>query len=249
MAYRPLRAAALSLLLAGGAVFAAPPPPETVESRVTRLEQRLDSRALADLLMRLETLQQEVQQLRGQVEEQSHAIEGLKRRQRDLYLDADRRLTAMEKRTSTPPQAGEPADAAEGPGAEPPASAEERAAYQRAFDLLRDLRYEQATAAFRAFVKQYPDGRYGHIAQYWLGEANYAQRLFKQAIADYRRLVDGYPKSPKVAEAMLKIGHCHDELGERPAAIRALNELIQRYPESTEAGQARALLQQWKEEG
>ncbi len=232
--------------------LSAPAIAETVEQRVQRLERLLDSGALVEMQQRLETLQMENQQLRGQLEEQAHELSGLKQRQRELYLDADRRLSRVEREgggaaapaapavtpVTTPTETVSPTAAAP----DEAQLAAERAAYEKAFNLLRELRYEQAITAFRAFLKQYPDGRYAHIAQYWLGEASYTRRDFKQAISDYQALLDGHPSSPKLAEAMLKIGYCHRELGDDAAARAQLEQLVKRYPNSTEAGQARSLL-------
>jgi tol-pal system protein YbgF len=215
------------------------------------------------MLERLEALQQEVQQLRGQVEEQQHTITGLKERQRELYLDIDRRMSRIEREGGgTAPAAAAPgasapaltaspgAAAVAPPAAGAPAAAandearlqQEREAYQQAFDMLRELRYAQATAAFRDFLTKFPDGRYAHIAQYWLGEAGYAQRDFRQAINDYNALLASYPNSPKRAEAMLKVGYSHYELKEADQARAVLEQLVQQFPDSTEAGQARNLL-------
>ena len=118
----------------------------------------------------------------------------------------------------------------------------EQQAYQDAFNLLRELRYDKATLAFRDFLKKYPNGRYAHIAQYWLGEASYAQGKFKQAIKDYQALIDNHPNSPKLAEAMLKIGYSQYELKNYKAAQTSLEQLIKTYPGTTEAGQAKNLL-------
>jgi tol-pal system protein YbgF len=242
----------------------------SLDARVARLEQQLESQALVDMALRLDRLEQEVQTLRGQMEEQAHAIAELRQRQRDLYLDVDRRLLRLEREGGgqapqaavTPPPAAPAPTAAlpGGPVAAAPAAVEpapvntanaeqERIAYQQAFDLLRELRYEQAITAFRAFLKEYPDGRYGHIAQYWIGEANYAQRNFQQAVADYRELIKRYPKSPKLVEAMLKIGYGQYELGDKAEARRILTELARSHPDTTEAGQANAFLQKMRGEG
>lgn len=67
-----------------------------MEQRLGRVEQVLEGRGLADMLQRLEQLQQEVRQLRGEVEVQTHTLEGLRKRQRDLYVDIDRRLHRLE---------------------------------------------------------------------------------------------------------------------------------------------------------
>jgi tol-pal system protein YbgF len=250
---------------------------ETLEQRLARLERMVNSQSLLDMLERIDTLQREVALLRGQLEEQQHTLEGIKSRQRELYMDVDRRISQMEREgsavaptastgpsltgtgsgdVSAPPLTAAGSDAPlvtgdnvaatptksseEGEAADP--AQQERDAYQAAFDMLRELRYAQATTAFREFLQKYPKGRYAHIAQYWLGEAGYAQRDFRAAISDYNALLVNYPNSPKLPEAMLKMGYSHYELKEYDAAKQVLNDLIQQYPDSTEASQARNLL-------
>lgn len=252
-------------MLAGGAVPTL--QAASVEQRLERLERVVDSQSLLEMLERLDTLQREVQMLRGQVEEQQHTIKGLKERQRDLYLDIDRRMSRIEREgvsaaptTNTGESIGatQPLTAGAASQSITPVTAtvneqtsiqDEREAYQQAFDMLRELRYAQATEAFRNFLKQYPDSRYAHIAQYWLGEAGYAQRDFRQAIADYNALIENHPQSPKLAEAMLKIGYSHYELKEAEKAREVLEQLVQKYPDSTEAGQARNLLKRINKNG
>lgn len=266
-------AAVLSVLAAPCAALADAAP----AAGVTQSEQPVNNPALVDMATRLAQLQQDVEQLRGQVQMNGHLIDQLKQRQRDLYVDIDRRLSQLERQsgvtaptsgsadtTSTAPAAAAPsATAAAGTAAGATAAAavaapaaaatavtdKERQAYQKAFDQLRDLHYAQAITAFRAFLKQYPNGRYSYIAQYWIAEADYAQRDFKQAIVDYGDLIQHYPKNPKVAEAMLKIGYCYYESGQKDAAKKELNQLLQRYPNSTEAGQASNFLQKMRQEG
>lgn len=241
------------------------------EQRLERLERLVESQGLVDIMVRLDSLQQEIQHLRGQSEVQSHAIEELKKRQRELYIDIDRRLLQMERNGTAPagetarpeiPPAGATTTTTKSvepvvtPQVVPDTSRQkaletkpsrpeipEQQAYQQAFDLLRELQYDKASVAFRRFLQDYPDGRYAHIALYWLGEANYAQRKFKQAIDDYEMLISSYPDSPKVAEAMLKIGYSQHELEDYKAARDILEKLIAKYPGTTEAGQARSLLQ------
>ena len=66
------------------------------EERLQNIERKLDSRGLVDMLNRLEQMQQDVQQLRGELELQTHKLEGMERRQREQYMDIDRRLQALE---------------------------------------------------------------------------------------------------------------------------------------------------------
>ncbi len=267
-------AAVLSALVTPCAVLA----DTSLEARVAQLEQQVNNPALVNMATRLDQLQQDVEQLRGQVQMDGHLIDQLKQRQRDLYVDIDRRLSQLERQSGvSAPSAGAAGTASTAPAAAAPTAAapsgaapavgtaataaaapaandtavtdKERQAYQKAFDQLRDLHYGQAITAFRTFLKQYPNGRYSYIAQYWIAEADYAQRDFKQAIIDYGDLIQHYPKNPKVAEAMLKTGYCYYESGQKDAAKKELNQLLQRYPNSTEAGQASNFLQKMRQEG
>jgi tol-pal system protein YbgF len=230
----------------------------SMEDRVRRLERILDSKGLVSLMVQQQELQQELQQLRGEIEVQSHTLEELKKRQRELYVDIDRRLLAVERNGGRQASSHAPAvidskpaipTGTKQPVATKPSPAQaqdEQEAYQKAFDLLRGLRYDKAIEAFREFLQQFPNGRYAHIAQYWIGEANYAQRRFDAAIADYQALLNNYPNSPKLAEAMLKIGYSQFELKRYDQARESLERLIKTYPGTTEAGQGQNLLQKIK---
>jgi len=237
----------------------------TVESRLNRLERLVNSKGLIDVMVRVESLQSELQRLLGEIELQKHSLDEIKKRQRDLYLDIDRRLLQIERGSgSVSSSFTQPAQASKSVSEkqevieteyEPAPSNTvskprviqkkegEQVAYQKAFDLLRALRYEKATQAFRQFLSDYPDGRYAHIAQYWLAETSYHTRKYDIAVEDYQTLINQYPKSPKRADALLKIGYSQFELKAFSKAKVVLKKLIQSYPGTTEAGQAENLLQ------
>lgn len=238
----------------------------SVEDRLNRLERLVNSKGLVDIMVRVESLQSELQRLLGEIELQKHTLDEIKKRQRDLYIDIDRRLLQIERRsgsssgtssissmplplaapvTTQAPQQ-EPAET-DKKVISPPSVINnkegEQVAYQKAFDLLRALRYEKATQAFRQFLNDYPHGRYAHIAQYWLAETSYHTRKYDIAVTDYQTLINQYPKSPKRADALLKIGYSQFELKDFEKAKSVLKKLIQSYPGTTEAGQAENLLQ------
>ncbi len=71
--------------------------PLSMEQRLSLLERKLDNDALIDLYQRLDALQLEVQQLRGEQQQQQHGIEGIKKRQRSLYIDLDQRISSLQK--------------------------------------------------------------------------------------------------------------------------------------------------------
>jgi tol-pal system protein YbgF len=258
----------------------------TVENRLDRIERLVDGKGLVEIMVRLENIQAELQRLLGEVELQKHAQESLKKRQRDLYLDIDRRLLQIERRSGSGsavnPAKSSAAEAVKEMATEvkPPLIVKtpavetradpvnkvkpvplpvtkttitpekvdddgknEQVAYQSAFDLLRALRYDNATEAFRQFLNDYPHGRYAHIAQYWLAETSYHTRKYDIAVRDYQDLINKYPNSPKRADALLKIGYSQFELKELTKSKDVLETLIQTYPGTTEAGQAENLLQ------
>jgi len=258
-------------------------PAESKPSLMQRLErlemlaesQGQGSSAVTEVVERMEVLEREVRRLRGQLELQTHKLEEMERRQRDLYLDIDRRLSEMGG--GSPPPAVKP-EPAEGPEVqamqEPPAQAEsgetasapesestpvellppgdpaeEQTRYEAAFDLLKDGRYDEATQGFRTFLAQYPGSRYADNAQYWLGEAAYVKRDFDTALVELGRVVSNYPSSPKVADALLKIGYIYYETQRWDEARQSFERVDQAYPNSTAARLARQRLQQMTREG
>lgn len=251
-----------------------------VEKRLARLERLLENQTLVELMTRMDSLQGEVQQLFGQMEEQTHSIEQLKKRQRDLYLDIDRRLRQAEEQRASMPAAtaggsvfagtmpdgvvsggmttaGQTTDSATSSSAgQPGASAttaanvdpqQERSDYERAFNLLKEGRYDLAVAAFKTFVQNYPRGHFADNAQYWLGEANYVQRNFQVALSEFERVVKEHPASPKRADALLKMGYTYQELGQYDKARMSLNDVVMNYPNTTAASLAKKRLQDLKQ--
>ncbi len=211
-----------------------------------------ENQTLIDMFRRLQVLQEEVQALRGQFEEQTHELDGVRERQRDLYVDIDRRLRDVEKGGV----AGAPAaPVSAGPVATAPAAgavvnaAQEQAAYEQAFELLKTRRYDDAITAFRKYLADYSSGSYRDNAQYWIGEATYVMRRFPTAVEEFKKVEQLYPTSAKVPDAMVKIGFSYYELQEWAQALQILERLAQRFPESTAARLGQQRLQKMKQEG
>lgn len=237
-----LVAAALLLLqmswLAGCAVREDDPYAVRVremESRLANVERILDSGSMVQLLGQIEALQNELRELRGQVETLRYDLDGVRQRQRDVYLDLDRRLQALESTA--------------GGGAAPAAAGNDRDAYQAAFALLREARYEEAKQAFAEFIDNYPDSPLVPNAWYWLGEVNYVNKDFETAVEQFRKVVEEFPQSSKTADAWLKLGYSRYELEQWDKAREALQAVAQRYPEHPAAGLANERLQRMTQEG
>lgn len=205
---------------------------------------------LVDLYLQVEQLQNEIRQLRGQVETQNFELERLKGRHRDTVADFDKRLREIERQNEARPVEAPAAPAEPAPGAPSvaapaparaasapatPPSAQEQREYDAAFQLLRQSAYDRAIKAFREFLGKYPRSELADNAQYWIGEAQYVVRNFKAALEEFERVVRDYPGSDKAPDAQLKIGYCHLEMGETAKAHEALRQLSTRYPNSRAA--------------
>ena len=68
----------------------------SLEQRVAKMERMLESGTLLKLLQNVEELKAEVRDLRGQLEQQQFALSQMTDRQRELYLDVDRRMQRLE---------------------------------------------------------------------------------------------------------------------------------------------------------
>jgi tol-pal system protein YbgF len=112
---------------------------------------------------------------------------------------------------------------------------------------LRDIRsgkYDLARSEFQDYLKYYGQTDLASNAQFYLGEIAYSQKNYDQAIGEYDRVLNNYPKSFKLAPARLKKGMALIELGQKSSGVRELREVVKRYPGTDEDRLARAKLKE-----
>jgi len=126
---------------------------------------------------------------------------------------------------------------------------DEKAAYDQAFQALKDLRYADAAEEFQSFLTRYPNSEYSDNAQYWLGESYYVTRNYDLALTAFQDLLDRFPDSPKAPDALLKIGYTHYELEQWDSARAALTQVQEQYPDSTLSRLAENRLRSMRMEG
>ena len=245
---------------------------------MSRMGRLIDNRAMLDMIQLVDQLSEEISQLNGQIEQQGFDLEGIKKRQRELYLDIDRRLRDLESGATAQagsisvPQIDTPAPAAstgqQAPSVEAPSTtsaqtqttasitqtpsvtqSEEKAAYQAAFDTLKEGRYKNAKTELKTFLSRYPNSSYAGNAQYWLAEAHYVTRDFEQGIVEFKTVLDNYPSSNKVPDAMLKLGYTFYELKQFPQAKQVLTDLREKFPDETASRLAAKRLDRIRKEG
>lgn len=125
----------------------------------------------------------------------------------------------------------------------------QQAAYDQAFQALRELRYADAAQAFQGFIDTYPDSELTGNAQYWLGESYYVTRNYDIALEAFQTLVSKYPDSTKRGDGLLKIGFTHYELEQYGQARAALEQVKQEYPDGQLARLAENRLRSMRVEG
>jgi len=114
--------------------------------------------------------------------------------------------------------------------------------YDTAYGDYTKGRYALAVQGFQDYLKAYPNTDLSDDAQYWIGESRYAQKNFREAVADFDKLLKDWPKSNKAAAALLKKAYALSELNQKAEAVVQLQYVIHEYPTSEEARQAKSRL-------
>jgi tol-pal system protein YbgF len=123
-----------------------------------------------------------------------------------------------------------------------------QAAYQKAFNTLKEGKYTDAIREFKGFTAAYPSGENTDSAYYWLAEAYYVNRDFPSARDTFRKVVADFPQSAKVPDASLKLGFIEYENGQYAAARDVLADVIKRYPGTSAAKMAEKRLERIRQE-
>jgi tol-pal system protein YbgF len=244
---------------------------QLIEQRLSRLERIVDNNDSAtNMLRRIQELQSENQSLRNEIETLQFQSTQSADRERELYIDLDKRLQALESggqpgrypadSAGSAAAAGGLAGASSGEVAGTSSTAPAQApsgalagndmeAYSTAFDLLKQGRYPEATAGFKQFLEAYPGSELRDNAQYWLAETYYVVEDYAAALTGFQSVINNYPASRKIPDAWLKIGYCNYELKRWDDARQALSIAESRFPESTAAKLATQRLQLMTSEG
>ncbi len=208
--------------------------------------------SLEQFYKQIQALQDEVQSLRGLVEEQGYELRKLKQQQADDYADVDRRLSVLLQSGSAKPRlpASLPrpeADAAvsaaaqistlpsRDPAAENSASlgdsglaeeADELGLYRSGIDaVLKQRDYDKGLGLFQDYLKQFPQGVYVANAKYWLGQIHLQQNNLPQAEEWFKAVVTQHGNHQKAPEAQFKLGkvlHLQGRANEAKAELQAV---------------------------
>lgn len=181
--------------------------------------------ALGILFGQMQTLQQEVSELRGTVEQQQNEIQQLKQQQKDNYLDVDRRLSELQQQGSAP--ASSPSQSPTLPLPPAASAGNEKNSYDQAYGLLYKNQKEEAVLAFRKHILLYPQGELTPNAYYWLGQLYLSQAKLSEAEEQLTELLKQYPQHHKVVDAKFSLGKVYFQRGNKAESRKLIQEVAQ----------------------
>ena len=127
--------------------------------------------------------------------------------------------------------------------AQPGRSSSAESAFAAGLSNFRNREYGQAVLDFLDVVTKHPTHELAATSQFWIGEAYYLQLEYRQALIEFERAVEWASPHPKLADALLRAGLCHNQLRESMRAQQAWRRVVREFPESSAADEARLLLE------
>ncbi len=262
---RPYRNGVLAALFAGGTPFLFTPPLLAAESAIevrsltgpSSSEEVVFQAPVEDDVApgmegietqyQLQLLQQEVQELRGLVEELTYQLERLRDTSEDRYLELDSRVQSLIATGVTHGNVGGADIDIADVTAEPEivsGSQNEKALYETALELIRNRQYDLAITQLQAVIAQYPNGDFTANAYYWLGEVYAAKpepdyENARQALA---QVITFFPDNRKVPDAAFKLGKVYHLMGDCDRAAELLNQVAREHKGKSVAKLAEAYL-------
>jgi tol-pal system protein YbgF len=200
------------------------------QAAAARAENEQLRRGMLDLQNQIEALRGELARLHGTDEQLARDLADVQRRQKDMAQGVDDRLRKFEPVKVTVD------------GREFMADASEQRDFDAALAVFRKGDFPGAQAAFNDFTKKYPQSGYRASALFWLGNAQYATRDYRGALANFRALLAQAPDHARAPESVLSVANCQIELKDNAGARRTLEDLVKAYPQSEAAGAARERL-------
>ncbi|RQW63298.1 tol-pal system protein YbgF [Vibrio viridaestus] len=211
--------------------------PETALQRLERL-LRNQNHVQLQMQQQLDDMTGEIQNLRGQVERNSHDVSQILDRQKELFVELDK----LRQQQSAPKAEVTPTPDDTGDSSNYVASGTEQQAYQDAVDLILKKRdYSGAIAAFNKFREDYPDSTFTPNAYYWLGQLYFAQKDNAKAISSFESVLT-FKSSNKRADALVKLGDLEERNNNAEKAQAYYKQAVKEYPNSASAKTAKSKL-------
>lgn len=117
----------------------------------------------------------------------------------------------------------------------PPRGGDADELYRDSYEFILSGDYATAEAGFRDLIARYPDGEHAADAHFWLGEAVLAQERPREAAEIFLAASRDFPQARKAPDTLFKLGASLAAMGQRDVACATFSEVLQRYPQATDA--------------
>jgi tol-pal system protein YbgF len=217
---------------------------ESDEEKAARLaaEQRENDQdaGIAELRQRVGDLEKMLPQITGQNEALNHRLQEMQAALDKQKKDFDYKLCSL---TGQLMGVGTAADSggidcaaggvaiASAAGQNNPTLAVQQE-YDSAMGLLARAQYDEARAAFSAFVDAHPKDELAAHAVYWVGNIAYVQKDYAAAAKAFATGLKNYAKSPRAPESMFKLGQTLIAIGQQKEGCLTLGAVKSKYPKA-----------------
>lgn len=191
-------------------------------------------KSLLELQRQIELLKADVASLRGANEQLTRELAEVQRLQKDQARVVTERIAKFEPISVNVD------------GVEFLAEPGEKRGFEGALAAFKKGDFVTAETLFGGFIARYPSSNYVPSALFWLGNAQYASRAYKEAIVNFRALIARDPEHFRVPEAVLSVANCQLELKDTKGARKTLTDLVKAYPQSEAAVAAKERLSSLK---
>jgi len=200
---------------------------QSLKQPVNHSEQQIQNYTQMNLPAKIDDLQQQIQQLRSELEIEERNVQLLNETMHNFYQDLYQRINAINEPPTPPTTASENKNDS--------TVDKQKQAYKTAFNLIDKKKYDDAVTKMQEYLTNYPNGEYAVNAHYWLGEIYYLKSQLKKAINEFQIVIDQYPKSSKVPDAMLKLGIIYSSQGNYDKSHREFQLIKEKFPNSPAA--------------
>ena len=184
----------------------------------------------------LEEIKSRLGKLNQQLVDLQNTVQGLDAKISGAAAPASGSGTATPTASAVPPANSSAAPSGPAPSAD--------TLYSNGLKDIQSGKYDLARSEFQDYLKYYGNTDLASNAQFYIGEIAYKQKNYQQAISEYDKVINNYPKSFKLAPARLHRGMAMIELGQKTSGVRDLREVIKLFPGSEEDRYARGKLKE-----
>jgi tol-pal system protein YbgF len=222
----------------------------TVNSNLSAAQQKSADeiaqlrKSMFELQGQIDRLKNDISQLRGDNELLARNLADMQIRQKDMLQAAEQKMQAVEQRAQAVEQRSQAVEqkltkldpvSVALDGREFMADPAEKRDFDASFALFRAGDFVKSQKALFDFIQRYAGSGYLPSALYWLGNAQYSNRDYKEAIINFRTMISKNPEHMRAPEAMLSIANCQLEMKDAKSAKKTLEDLMKVYPKSEAA--------------